>query len=144
MRTAHSINSARNTLVKMFSNSDEITLQEWYSIGGRTDYSEVANKRWRDKKLADLRYFKAIDTRYETTDKKRVAKLVITDEGKRILNDSVPDGATAAKSSAFVNKTDTKVTLQEITDLVKEFEKQNPDWKLRLVPIRKGDEELQP
>jgi len=125
-------NSATNTLKRFFAQSpesDEVTLQDIWRATGRTHYDEPANLAWLYNKMSLLRYYNLIDTKYKMDGRKKIDRLALTLEGKRILG-RVTGGD---KSQAPVGRPSSRVvTLQAIAEDIDEFMRQNPSIRLDL------------
>jgi hypothetical protein len=139
MRNRLSHEASIENLKRFFSNNptaSTVSVEDVFKAVGRSDNSDAQNRSWLSNKLTSLYHHKLVTAVYSTDGQHRLAKVRLTEAGKRALHE------VSAPSVNEPKKPDDnrKLTIEDIMGAVPELQKTHPSWEIVFTvnPKREG------
>lgn len=156
MKATISRDAAEENAKLFFKNTaaNEVPIEEVYVAADRMGYTDEQNRTWLGNKLWAMGPYNLVKRNYGVRKgKKRLKSLSLTDDGLKALGRDKAQGSfqtvlpvnqakTVDAVAVITDANGTRyVTLQYVTDVVDEFNRQNPSWEIEIVPkrVRKGE-----
>ncbi len=125
--------TAINYLADLFANGNAVTREEALISAGRP-----GNKNWFSFITSALKEYELFTKTYAANG--TLEKIILTETGKKALTRTNQDTPKATSRSVTINsklgELGKVVTLQYVSDIIEEFNRQNPSWEIDPIPKR--------
>jgi hypothetical protein len=141
-----SIEATKENLKRIFVNSpsaDTISLEDAFVGWGRPDPNDIEkNKGWLSSELVHFKYHNLLSPMYSFSNgRRRLVKLQLTLDGKKALGRIQTEQQTEQKIETRMNGNQVPVTFADVTRLVAQFKKNNPEYEVNFdVKLRTNEE----